>query len=114
MATGVNGTVPGPLLRFREGERITLNVGNALATDSSIHWHGLLLPANMDGVPGISFAGIPASWHRTREGAAPGPSLQRSQEPGARRRLKTAWPHRRAANEDDNDVSLLAGVRFWF
>jgi CopA family copper-resistance protein len=59
-ATGINGTVPGPLLRFREGERITLNVRNALHHDSSIHWHGLILPAHMDGVPGISFDGIGA------------------------------------------------------
>jgi FtsP/CotA-like multicopper oxidase with cupredoxin domain len=58
-ATGINGTVPGPLIRLREGQRVTLNVRNALAEDSSIHWHGLLLPADMDGVPGISFAGIP-------------------------------------------------------
>jgi CopA family copper-resistance protein len=58
MATGINGTVPGPLLRFREGERITLNVRNDLHHDSSIHWHGLILPAHMDGVPGISFDGI--------------------------------------------------------
>ena len=58
MATGINGTVPGPLLRFREGERVTLNVRNDLHHDSSIHWHGLILPAHMDGVPGISFDGI--------------------------------------------------------
>lgn len=58
MATGINGTVPGPLLRFREGDRITLNVHNELHHDSSIHWHGLLLPFDMDGVPGISFDGI--------------------------------------------------------
>jgi CopA family copper-resistance protein len=57
-ATGINGTVPGPLLRFREGERVTLDVTNHLHHDSSIHWHGLLLPFRMDGVPGISFDGI--------------------------------------------------------
>ena len=57
-AIGINGTVPGPLLRFKEGEPITLNVGNALAEDTSIHWHGLLLPTNMDGVPGLSYPGI--------------------------------------------------------
>ncbi|HEX7718974.1 MAG TPA: copper resistance system multicopper oxidase, partial [Woeseiaceae bacterium] len=57
-ATGINGTVPGPLLRLREGQRVVLNVRNALAEDSSIHWHGLLLPFDMDGVPGISFPGI--------------------------------------------------------
>ncbi|MGH8223020.1 MAG: copper resistance system multicopper oxidase [Woeseiaceae bacterium] len=57
-AIGLNGTVPGPLLRFREGDRITLNVTNELTEDSSIHWHGLMVPAGMDGVPGISFPGI--------------------------------------------------------
>ena len=57
-ATGINGTVPGPLLRLKEGQRVTLNVTNELAEDSSIHWHGLLLPTDMDGVPGLSFDGI--------------------------------------------------------
>lgn len=58
MATTVNGSVPAPILRFREGNTITLNVTNRLAEDMSIHWHGLRLPANMDGVPGLSFRGI--------------------------------------------------------
>ena len=57
-AIGVNGTVPGPLVRLREGEQVHLNVTNLLDSDSSIHWHGLILPADMDGVPGLSFAGI--------------------------------------------------------
>lgn len=57
-AFGINGSVPGPLLRFREGDRVTLDVRNDLGVDSSIHWHGLLLPTNMDGVPGMSFDGI--------------------------------------------------------
>jgi CopA family copper-resistance protein len=57
-ATVINGTIPGPVLRWREGERVTLRVRNNLAHDSSIHWHGLILPAGMDGVPGISFDGI--------------------------------------------------------
>jgi len=58
IATTVNGLVPGPVLRWREGESVTLRVTNNLAEDSSIHWHGLILPSNMDGVPGLSFAGI--------------------------------------------------------
>jgi FtsP/CotA-like multicopper oxidase with cupredoxin domain len=58
MAQGINGSVPGPLLRFREGRPVTLNVSNGLHEDSSLHWHGLLLPPGMDGVPGISFDGI--------------------------------------------------------
>ena len=57
-ATGINGTVPGPLVRLKEGQRVTLNVTNALDEDTSIHWHGLLVPTNMDGVPGMSFDGI--------------------------------------------------------
>ena len=57
-ATAINGSVPAPILRWREGDEITLRVSNNLAIDSSIHWHGIILPANMDGVPGISFDGI--------------------------------------------------------
>jgi CopA family copper-resistance protein len=60
VATVVNGVLPGPILRWREGDRVTLRVHNELAVDTSIHWHGILLPADMDGVPGISFHGIPA------------------------------------------------------
>lgn len=58
MAVTINGTVPGPLVRLREGEEVTLRVTNRLKEVSSIHWHGLLLPPEMDGVPGVSFAGI--------------------------------------------------------
>ncbi len=58
IATAVNGNVPGPILRWREGDRVTLNVTNHLAEDSSIHWHGMILPTGMDGVPDISFKGI--------------------------------------------------------
>ncbi len=57
-ATAVSGSVPGPILRWREGDRVTLHVSNHLAHDTSIHWHGLILAAEMDGVPGISFDGI--------------------------------------------------------
>jgi CopA family copper-resistance protein len=57
-ATVVNGRLPAPLLRWREGDEITLRVRNALSAPSSIHWHGILLPASMDGVPGLSFMGI--------------------------------------------------------
>ena len=58
LATTVNGGLPGPLLRLREGDTVTLRVRNLLAVPTSLHWHGLLLPADMDGVPGLSFAGI--------------------------------------------------------
>ncbi|HEY1070050.1 MAG TPA: copper resistance system multicopper oxidase [Thermomonas sp.] len=54
----VNDLMPGPILRWREGDTVRIRVRNALAETSSIHWHGLLLPANMDGVPGMSFDGI--------------------------------------------------------
>ena len=57
-AVGVNGTLPAPLIRFREGEEVRLNVTNRLKADTSIHWHGLLVPFHMDGVPGVSFPGI--------------------------------------------------------
>ena len=57
-AIAVNGTVPGPLIRLREGQNVRLNVTNNLAEDSSIHWHGLLVPFQYDGVPGVSFPSI--------------------------------------------------------
>ncbi|MSO49539.1 MAG: copper resistance system multicopper oxidase [Acidobacteria bacterium] len=58
-AVTVNGSIPAPTLRWREGDEVALRVSNDLrAEDTSIHWHGILLPANMDGVPGLSFHGI--------------------------------------------------------
>ena len=54
----VNGQLPAPLLRWREGDEVTINIANQLQEDTSIHWHGLLLPYQMDGVPGVSFPGI--------------------------------------------------------
>jgi len=59
-AVAVNGSVPGPLVRLREGQPVRLSVTNTLDEDSSIHWHGLLLPFQFDGVPGVSFPGIKA------------------------------------------------------
>jgi CopA family copper-resistance protein len=58
IATAVNGQVPAPLLRWREGDSVTVRVTNHLPVTSSIHWHGILLPSAMDGVPGLSFPGI--------------------------------------------------------
>lgn len=58
IATTVNGQLPGPLLRMREGDTVSIRVHNHLQQDTSIHWHGLLVPYQMDGVPGISFEGI--------------------------------------------------------
>ncbi|MDX1497101.1 MAG: copper resistance system multicopper oxidase [Salinisphaeraceae bacterium] len=57
-APTINGSIPGPTIRWREGDTVTLRVTNRLMHDTSIHWHGILLPANMDGVPGLSFKGI--------------------------------------------------------
>ena len=54
----INGQVPAPLLRFTEGEELTINVTNTLEVDTSIHWHGFVLPFDQDGVPGMSFDGI--------------------------------------------------------
>jgi CopA family copper-resistance protein len=58
IATAVNGRLPAPLLRWREGDTITLRVSNRLSAPTSIHWHGMIVPADMDGVPGLSFKGI--------------------------------------------------------
>jgi CopA family copper-resistance protein len=57
-AVMVNGMLPAPLIRLREGQNVRIHVENALDEDTSIHWHGLILPFHMDGVPGISFPGI--------------------------------------------------------
>ena len=57
-ATTINGVLPAPVLRLREGQNVRLAVTNTLDEDTSIHWHGFLLPFQMDGVPGISFPGI--------------------------------------------------------
>ncbi|MDY7568092.1 copper resistance system multicopper oxidase [Pseudomonas sp. RTC3] len=57
-AMTINGSLPGPLLRWREGDTVTLRVRNRLKENTSIHWHGIILPVNMDGVPGLSFHGI--------------------------------------------------------
>ena len=55
---GYNGASPGPVLRFKEGEDVVINVTNNLSEDTSVHWHGLILPFEQDGVPGISYDGI--------------------------------------------------------
>ena len=58
IAHTVNGLLPGPVLRWRQGTTVTLRVTNRLPVQSSIHWHGIIVPAGMDGVPGISFPGL--------------------------------------------------------
>tara|TARA_R110000764_G_scaffold43615_2_gene98007 strand:- start:1211 stop:3052 length:1842 start_codon:yes stop_codon:yes gene_type:complete len=57
-ATTINGSIPAPTLRLKEGDDVTIRVTNNLKVPSSIHWHGIILPYQMDGVPGISFKGI--------------------------------------------------------
>ncbi len=65
IATAINDSVPAPVLRWKEGDTVTLNVTNNMAEDTSIHWHGIILPPEQDGVPGISFAGIkPGTTHK--------------------------------------------------
>ena len=59
-AITMNGTIPGPLLRLKEGQNVRISVRNELDEDTSIHWHGVLVPFRMDGVPGVSFPGIKA------------------------------------------------------
>lgn len=58
IATTINGSLPAPTLRWREGDTVTIRVTNRLKETTSIHWHGIILPFEMDGVPGISFRGI--------------------------------------------------------
>ena len=60
LATTVNGSLPAPTLRWREGDTVTIRVTNRMSRSTSIHWHGMLLPYQMDGVPGVSFTGIAA------------------------------------------------------
>ena len=57
-AMAINGSIPAPLLRFREGEEVEIHVTNNLDVDSSVHWHGFILPNAMDGVPGLSLIHI--------------------------------------------------------
>jgi len=59
-AIAINGSIPGPVIRMQEGRDALIRVHNRLRESTSIHWHGILLPFDMDGVPGISFPGIPA------------------------------------------------------
>jgi FtsP/CotA-like multicopper oxidase with cupredoxin domain len=57
-AVAVNGQIPAPTLRMRQGDEVTIRITNKLREQTSIHWHGLIIPADMDGVPGLSFGGI--------------------------------------------------------
>ncbi len=66
-AVAINGTIPAPLIRLKEGQNVRLTVENRLKEDTSIHWHGFIVPFQMDGVPGISFPGIRAGTSFTYE-----------------------------------------------
>ncbi len=57
-AMTMNGTMPAPTLRFKEGEELVITVTNTLDAVSSVHWHGLILPSTQDGAPGFSYKGI--------------------------------------------------------
>lgn len=81
IATAVNGQVPAPILCWNEGDTVTIRVTNQLQTVSSIHWHGILLPEEMDGVPGISFSGI-----------APGQTLHLPVQSAASRHILVSQP----------------------
>ena len=58
-----NGSMPGPVLRFREGDEVVIRVTNKLRETTSIHSHGLLVPNSQDGVPGVIFPGLPSMWN---------------------------------------------------
>ena len=67
-AVAINGTIPAPLIRLKEGQNVRITVENRLTDeDTSIHWHGFIVPFQMDGVPGISFPGIRAGTSFTYE-----------------------------------------------
>lgn len=86
LATAINGSIPAPTLRWKEGDEVTINVTNRMNRPTSIHWHGIILPYQMDGVPGISFNGI-----------APGATFQyrfRVQQSG------TYWYHSHSAFQE--------------
>ena len=69
MATTINGSIPGPTLRWREGDTVTVAVTNKLKVPTSIHWHGMRIPSNMDGVPGLALRTVGThyfDWHHSR------------------------------------------------
>ncbi len=55
----INGSIPGPLIRLKEGKKAVITVYNEMNESTSVHWHGIILPNNMDGVPGVVYPGIP-------------------------------------------------------
>ncbi len=89
VATAVNGSVPGPILRWREGDTVTIAVTNRLPMPASIHWHGMRIPAEMDGVPGLSYAGIAPALLRLAGGCACGYRFRSNARMGRNRHTGT-------------------------
>lgn len=57
-AWAYNGRIPGPEIRVKEGDRVKIILQNQLNVPTTIHWHGLIVPTRMDGVPGVSMAEV--------------------------------------------------------
>lgn len=98
LPTVVNGLLPGPVLRFREGETVTIRVKNELEETSSIHWHGLIVPVDMDGVPGVSFKREFAPYLGVSYKNTFGQTAQFARE----------------RDEAVRGLSVVAGIRAWF
>jgi hypothetical protein len=103
-AIAVNGTVPGPVLRFKEGEDVVVRVTNRLKETSSVHWHGLLLPGDQDGAPG--FNGWPASAR-----GRPSPIASRRSRTAPTGTTPTRRPRSRPATTGPLSSSRRAGRR---
>ena len=112
-AVAMNGTIPGPLIRLREGQEAVLRVTNHLQEITSNHWHGLILPPEMDGVPGVSFAGTQPGevGFRLRY------EIRREYAPyvGMAYRQTFGWTRERVRREggNPNEVQFVFGVRTW-
>jgi CopA family copper-resistance protein len=129
-ATTVNGCLPGPILRLKEGQTVRIRVTNRLRVPTSIHWHGIVLPFQMDGVPGISFAGIPPGetfryefplrqcgtyWYHAHSGYQEQTGLFGAMviEPAAGERIRADRDHVVMLNDwtDDDPVRIFARLK---
>jgi CopA family copper-resistance protein len=130
IATTVNGSLPGPVLRLKEGNQVRLSVTNRLRVPTSIHWHGIVLPFDMDGVPGISFNGIAPGetfvyqfqlrqsgtyWYHAHSGYQEQTGLIGAMiiEPAGGERIKAARDYVVMLNDwtDDNPASIFARLK---
>src|SRR6266436_9001144 len=113
VATAINGSIPGPLLRWREGDTVTISVTNRLKVPTSVHWHGIRSPADMDGVPGLSFPGIAAGQTFTytipvkQSGTYWYHSHSRFQEQTGHYAPLVSEPHHRDPIEYDRDYVIM-------